>query len=299
MGNIYKETGEWEKALEYYRKVRELKKSIGDVMGDSGLLNVISCTNFLFGNYHQAIKDYEESLKIAKITDDAILLSCILSTGGKCYLDICDFKKALQCEQKRLHLTQNMMDLKTKGSILAHISNIDLAQGNLSEAEAYLEESLKFRDGLKDKGGIGECFFIFGKLFLEKGKKIKSRVELEKALKYTKDAIQFFEKAYNVFELPQAKLLLARIYLYLGEYEEAKEWMLKSRQRFTELTLFFRIKETEMIEGQIIFAESQNKCDIRERSLELVNSAKQLFNEIGASLLEREAEEIINSMICT
>ena len=136
-------------------------------------------------------------------------------------------------------------------------------------------------------------------MFLEKGKKTESRLELQKAFKYTKDAIQFFEKVNNVFELPQAKLLLARIYLYIGEYEEAKEWMLKSRQLFTELNLFFRIKETEMIEGQIIFAASQNKAAIRERSLELVNSAKLLFNEICTSLLEREAEEIINSMMRT
>ena len=135
LGDIYKETGEWEKALEHYRKVRELKKSIGDVMGDSGLLLVISDTNFLLGNYHQAIKDYEESLKIAKITYDAILLSGILSTGGKCYLEICDFKNAFQCEQKRLQIAQNIMDDKTKGSVLAHKSNIALVQGNLSEAE--------------------------------------------------------------------------------------------------------------------------------------------------------------------
>jgi flagellin-specific chaperone FliS len=103
--------------------------------------------------------------------------------------------------------------------------------------------------------------------------------------------MEYIDKAIDIFDMLKAfrsagaNLTKAKIYLKMGDYQKARELMLAARDKFTELGIPHGIAETEMLEGELIYAETGN---IRQAN-SLVSKASEVFRNLRFKLLENES----------
>jgi tetratricopeptide (TPR) repeat protein len=119
-----------------------------------------------------------------------------------------------------------------------------------------------------EKHGEAITYHNLSRLYLSKG-------ELDKAMKYIDKAIAIFYML-KAFRFAGAKLTKAKIYLKKRDYQKARVSLLIAREKFTELRIPHGIAETEMLEGELIYAENG---DIRQAN-SLVSKASEVFRKM-------------------
>ncbi|MGR3179007.1 MAG: hypothetical protein ACUZ8E_13220, partial [Candidatus Anammoxibacter sp.] len=135
-----------------------------------------------------------------------------------------------------------------------------------------------------EKHGEAITYHSLSKLHFAKG-------ELKKAMEYINKTIEIFDQL-RAFRVAGAKLTKARIYLQNKDYQNASEFICVARVKFTELGIPHGVAEAEMIEGELIYAETGESI----RAHSLIAKASEVFRNLGFKLLENEAEIIIKTI---
>ena len=110
-------------------------------------------------------------------------------------------------------------------------------------------------------------------------------------MEYIDKAIEIFNRL-KAFRVVGAKLTKARIYLKNKDYQNASEFIRIAREKFTEFRIPHGVAETEMLEGELIYAETGNS----KKANLLISQASHVFRDLGFKLLENEAAGIITTI---
>ena len=65
-GNYYFVLGDFEKAIDYYKRYLKSSKEVGDRAGEGGAYCNLGNAYFSLGDFQKAIKYYEQDLEISK-----------------------------------------------------------------------------------------------------------------------------------------------------------------------------------------------------------------------------------------
>jgi tetratricopeptide (TPR) repeat protein len=142
-GCIYRQRGDWHRAIREFEHVYERKQAERNIPGMAGLLNIIAETQLQAGALEDAERSFEQSWAITRQIDSPNLRAMVLSAGISIALALEDDAKA----ETRLQLFEEVIQ---DGSVRWTWHKRQMTRGTLSmRAGAFDEATEFFTIGLK------------------------------------------------------------------------------------------------------------------------------------------------------
>jgi adenylate cyclase len=260
MGNLYGDTGQWDKAIEYLqnsllitKKLNNLKrkariiKGIGLAClfkGDTSTgysylkesinickeikaldvyamaLNNIGIYYDMLGKWEKAIEAYKESLSIAKKNNNIIIISNIMNNIGFAYSSLGESKQAIYYLKESVKIADKIGDIYNKGINYIHLGEEYLKKDEFEEVKYYIFQAEKIFEELEDKLGLADIYILKAKLF--------------KKLKIWKDSEMFFKKAIKTYSKFGDKINEGESYYEWGDISILKKDADLARKRLTK-----------------------------------------------------------------
>lgn len=230
IGGIYIKVGQYDKALEIYQEALVLYWQIGDLRGEASLYNQLGLIYQWQGDYNKALEVYQQSLQIYRSTGDQEREGQTLNNLGTLYYHQSQYERAIEVYERALTLFEEIKNEPGQGSIFNNIGLVYLQLGEAIKALDFYEKSLRIRQKIGDSKGVGVTLHNMGLAYGKRGD--------------DRQALEFYERALRIRtqigdRSGEGKTLnnLGLLYNRLGRSQEA----LESLQR--ALTIFQRLND--------------------------------------------------------
>ena len=141
-GIIYKNQGDYAKAIDYYTQSLKIREEIGDKKGIASSLNNIGNIYDDQGDYSNANDYYTQSLKIYEELGDKKGTANSLNNIGIIYKKQRDYAKAIDYYTQSLKIEEEIGDKQGIAASLGNIGIIYKDQGDYAKAFKYSNQSL-------------------------------------------------------------------------------------------------------------------------------------------------------------
>lgn len=165
IGDIYKEIGKDNKALEYFQKALKIAESNKDQKYIAICSNKIGLIHKHLNQYKKALDFIFRAVETREKVGDKKRMAAYLNNIALVYKSMNDYDKALEYSQESLELKE---ELGNKKGISATLNNIGLLyrqQGNKQKALDFIFQSLKLKKELGNQKGIAISLNNIGLLY--------------------------------------------------------------------------------------------------------------------------------------
>ncbi len=221
LGNIFRQFGEADRALFFYKKKLKKDKENLDREGEGLTLISIATIYFAKAEYDKATKLFKRSLKICQAIGNAEGEAIALHHLGTTAYAKSNYKIGLQYLEQSLEIQHNINDQQTKGTTLNNISLIYSAQGDYATALNYLEQSLEIVQAINDKVGEGTALNNLAA-------NAYSQRNLDAALKYLEQSLKIQQAIGDRTGETRTINNIGQIYSMQGNYNIALEYFERS-----------------------------------------------------------------------
>ena len=160
IGKQYYRLGNFKKALPYLEESLTLARELGELRGETLVLNNLSLIYKAFGDYQKALEYSQRDLAISQMIGDKTGKGATLGSIGSIYYAQGEYEKALSYFEKSLEFVDG------KSETLGNMSNIYLAQGDYEKAIFYLQIALEH---VEDKATEASITNNIGVIYRERG----------------------------------------------------------------------------------------------------------------------------------
>lgn len=162
---------------------------------------------------------------------------------------------------------------------------IQIFQGNFLAAESILTKHMDYWSQVGKVSGKGNYFRTIALLrFFQK--------RFDESLQLCLAAHEILTHL-GLFQQGQSALLLARIYIALGNLPQSRFYLNFAQERFVQYGQLHRLAESKVVEGQLIIAETGDT----ERAVELILDGRNSLQNAGWLRLARWADETAKKFI--
>jgi tetratricopeptide (TPR) repeat protein len=208
---LYKDKGEWDKAVECLEHSLEILERAGDEPGTATILNNLG---FLYKDreeWEKADGYFRRSLEILENMGDEGGMAIAFNNLGLLYKDKKEWEKADGYFRRGLESVEKIGDERGTATILNNLGFLYKDREEWREAGRYFRRALKILKKTGDERGIAATFNNLGFLYTDKK-------EWEKADKYFQHNLEILKKLGD-------ERRMADTFSYLGFlYGEKKEW---------------------------------------------------------------------------
>lgn len=261
IGNGYKHTGDYPKALHYLYQGLQIFETRKDTGG-------IARANACLGEVHMQKGDFasaKENLKIAlKLLDRDKSQPGWLSaahTLANVYGMSGDYKKALAIDEVGIGISDSIKSLRAKSTFLDNKANCYMFSGKLDSAEYYFRECLKIDFASGSKKQIADSYSNLGAL-------AAFQKDFAKAETLTKKSIGILKSVNNKFSLSKSYQVLAEIYTQKGDYKKAHEADSVVFEEYKKMVN--EKKEASLAEFRILHETDRKEKELAEKRVELI-----------------------------
>ena len=201
---------QWDQAIEHFRKAQTKADGAQFVP----IYNQTGVCHYVQGRPDDAIRDFEESVRLAKRYGDKLGEAAALGNIGVIRHDYGELGNALKKLREALAMTRKYGDQHAAAPYLANIGNIYRDKGKLGKALKFCEDALAISRGIGDKSGMASCLGNIGNIHRDKG-------ELDKALQHYEKALAVSREAKDRWGMASCLGNIGSIYRYMGELDKA------------------------------------------------------------------------------
>ena len=243
------------------------------------------------GRYEEAVKMYQESLKIKEEQGNK---SGIALTGwglGMIYAERGKYDKAIENYEKSLEIFEDLDEKKNIAGILHQLGVIHHTQGRYEEAEKLYQESLKINEELGDKSGIASTLHQLGMIHQDQDRYEEAEKMYQESLKLNEE---LGDKSGIAISLHQ----LGIIHQGQGRYEEAEKMYQESLKINEELGDKSGIASTLGQMGRIFHAQENYKEALRcyLHAFVIFNELNSPYKDLAKRYISNLKEEIGDSL---
>ncbi|WP_457666932.1 CHAT domain-containing protein [Thiolapillus sp.] len=219
LGGLYRQTGEYHKAIEHYSRSLALRKHQHDLDGQSKVLGNLCLVYQNLRDFEQAKSYCLRSLALARKTQDLGRqannfnnLAAIAEVKG-------NFKQALSLYQKSLALKRKTGDRAGEARSLNNIGRLYQQRGYNSKALKYYRLSLHIKKALGDLSGQSASLQNLGILYLQLGQYDQALQHFEQALMLQQQIGQpeILWRSYNGMSRTYEKLDKPALAIFFGK----------------------------------------------------------------------------------
>jgi CHAT domain-containing protein/tetratricopeptide (TPR) repeat protein len=216
IADVYAESGENRKALEYYDLVLPLVKAVGDRKAEAIMLNNIALVYNDLGEKQRALDYYNQALQPTRDVGDRRGEAITLNNMGLVYESLGEKQQALDYFNTALPLRRALGDRRGEAITLNNIGLVYESLGEGQQALDYYNRALPFFKTLGDRRGEAITLTNIGKVYA-------SSNEQQRALEYLNQALLLHKAVGN--RVGEASTLnnIARIYITRKEQQKALE----------------------------------------------------------------------------
>ncbi len=242
IGLIYRKSGQFKKAIDYFQQSLTICKEIGDFQGIARSLNYIGSVYDILGEYNKAIEYYQQSVAVFKKIGDHKGIKRSLNNINNIALNISyqgndkyvkdEYQQAIYLFQEALTIYEVTKDREGVANSLINIGNVYHSLGKYSKALDYFQQSFVIFEE------IGH-YDIFGSL-IGIGMTYYSLGEYSKALDYFQQSLSISKEIDNSFKISTSLINIGTVYETLGEYDKALYYYQKSLSLIKQYSLLLR-----------------------------------------------------------
>jgi tetratricopeptide (TPR) repeat protein len=235
------------------------------------------------GNLELARKHFKKSLDLANKAGNKHQLAKAYYGLGRIQHKKCKFEKALESKNKALDITLKTGDEHTAAKILTSIGGTLDELGRRDEEIKAHERAIELA---RKNGAIGVLAYALSNA----GAAYIDKTDLIMSSRYFSEASEIFEKLKDKYMIGSIKLNMAMIICLKGDVVTAKKWFNESLNIFEHL----RDKHKQMV-ACFKFGQTLKKCEHYEESQKLLKKALSFSHKIEHSVSQdilKEIEEI-------
>jgi CHAT domain-containing protein len=168
LGYVSRETGDWQKSLEYYQRARSFFGDVRDLRGEIEAITGIGKAMTAMKNYHALLPLYRAELRLARQTGDPIEVAASLADIAGAVEAEKRYAKAETFYRSALEAYRGADDISGEGHILALLGRLQAKQGLYSQAITSLEQANALKEKTSEVEDIAriqyELAFVYGRL---------------------------------------------------------------------------------------------------------------------------------------
>ncbi|NND09860.1 MAG: tetratricopeptide repeat protein [Flavobacteriaceae bacterium] len=221
IGTAHYSKGNYSEALKYWEESLKIKEEIGDKSGVSKSLNNIGIINAVQGNYLTAIEMYQKSIKIKEEIGAIELIPATLNAIGGIYRNQADYTSALNYFQRSLKISE---DYNNEIEVITALNSIGLIYsdiGDQASAMTYYQRGLKIAEEIEYSWWIPTIIGNIGLVNERQGNYEDALNNYNKSLEISED-----KSDYRGINLMLTNI--GGIYKLQGKYNKALEYFQKS-----------------------------------------------------------------------
>lgn len=230
MGNIYRKSGNYTRALDLYLNSVKICEATGNRGGLTSAYNNIGLVYDDMGSFDLALDFYSKSLKIAYEKNDSDAVARAFSNMAIVYNEKGDPEKSLEYDLKSLELNRAMRDTASEAISLVNIGVYYYDKGDLKTALDYYNKAFQIKTRLNDKKGLANLLGNLSLIYSRMGDTGKAEQALEEALRLAveirvpKLQIELYLHLSELFE----KTDFRKSFFYFRKYSELKDSLFNS-----------------------------------------------------------------------
>ena len=280
-GNVHRKLGDFQKAVEAYRKALQISQAANDRNGIARSLNGLGIAYNLLGDYDKSLESFLSSLKTHEQYGDKEGIADALNNVGIHYLNLGNIDQALDYYKRALEIRREIGDIDEIASSLNNIG--DAYSDHLGESDRalpYFLEALK----LQQEHGNNELIFALqmniGILYSDLNNQTK--------------AMEYYQKGLDIADNIGDNWGKAKAFNYMGTAYLKSENYTKAEQFFNQSLELARKTEAKGLVKEVYqnFSELAMAMGDHKRSLEYYK----LFTEVKDSIFNETTSEQITEI---
>jgi len=252
LGIIFKNKGEWDKALKHYersRKIysRKIWKKNGDRAGQAATLNNIGEIHFLKNELDKAVKCYEKSRAIYSKIGDSARVAVILNNLALIYIGKQMWDKGLEYLERSREIFEQNDDQVERGATFNSFGSLYYNKGEWDMALDYFKRAQEIFEKINDQAELAQSLHNLARVHHSKSKLV--------------DAVKYYDRSRTIrakigerARLAETLWKMGEAYENQGEYSKAEQTLEQAITIFQELSspylkqaneLLIRIKKSQ------------------------------------------------------
>lgn len=215
LGFIYYNQGKNDSSLFFYNKALESLKIQPDKKKEADIMNNIANIFRVTAKYDTAMTIYTNLLKYYESINDIAKQGKLLSNIGSLYYTAGNQEKAIEYTLKSLAIQRKTSDKRGTAVSLVNLSVFALNKGDYGEAIKYGDEALILLKDI-DRNYYAAALIRVGYCYYQTGNK-------DKALEYTRTAINIYKENNNVRGMMEAYRQQGDYLIESGRYADARK----------------------------------------------------------------------------
>lgn len=278
LGNVARERGDYEVALEYYEEQRSLCREEGLRRKAADSLNAIGRIARKRGDYAAAREYFEESLEICREIGDRHSTALRLNNLGTTAYGHGDYGAAREDYEECLDILRDLGDHHRAGKVLVNLGEIARIQGDYDTAREYTRESLERLREVGDRHSAAKALTNLGVVAREAG-------DLETAGEHIREGLSILRELGDRHGVATSLSSLGEVLEQRGEYADARE-------RYAEALGILREVNVPHVEAGTLrgLGRTAGELGDHDDAREHLAAASDLAGEVGNPVLAAVCE---------
>jgi tetratricopeptide (TPR) repeat protein len=269
--------GQKQEALKYYEQSLRINKEVGDRGVEGTMLSNLGAVYDDLGQKQEALTYYEQALQITREVGDRGVEGTTLSNLGLVYSALGQKQEALTYYEQALQIVREVGDRGVEGATLNNLGGVYDDLGQKQEALTYYEQALPIRREVGDRGGEGTTLNNLGRVYDDLGQK-------QEALTYYEQALKLHKEVQNPFMEGITLHNMGMIYFNEGSDEIALACILLAK------ALFERVQSTSDVNDEVQWIADLQQYLGEEQFATLLAQVEPRAEQIVEEALQRGVE---------
>ncbi|MFN8277285.1 MAG: adenylate/guanylate cyclase domain-containing protein [Chitinophagales bacterium] len=281
LGNVYYRTGQYDKALYYYRQAPVNQAGSPPSVASASLQNNIGLILATSGQYEEALRHFQLAAAMQQQLGEYLGWADARLNIGNIYFHLGDWPQALAHFIETLKITRNSNNKKVEASALNNIGCVYLVQNDDVLAEENFQEALTIRREINDKRGISSTLNELGKLALKQQRYVE-------ALQYYTEALEIRIAINDQRGISITQNSIGEVYRGMGNYDAAIHHHQMALHIAREIGLKAKIAESLCDLGRCMLSTEN-----RTAAFPLLQEAIDIANSTGDKAIQRDANQLL------
>ena len=221
LGVVAYRHGDYDVALNWYRKALAIMEELGDLSGMSSSYHALGMVAQRRSDYDVALDWYRKSLAIEEQLDNRAGVATSYHQLGRVAQLRGDYDAALDWYRKALEIKEELGDRAGMASSYHQLGNMAYLRGDYDTALDWYRKSLPIVEQLGDRAGMANSYHQLGIVAQHRG-------DHDAALDWYRKSLAIDEELGNRAGVANSYHQLGRVALLRGNYDTALDWYRKA-----------------------------------------------------------------------
>jgi len=278
-GHIFKRRGNWGVAIENLEKGLALSRDQRHPLGMADAYRGLGYAYWRRGEYQKAKDQLDQAVDLAEESRDKAMMGVIQLETALVYGDIGEEEKAIDYYLRSIDLLDSAMDYEQLSRAYNNLGDIYLVRGDWPKALEFFDLCIETAGKIYHRLWIAWSLFNSAEVLARTGKP-------DEAIERCNESLEMLQKADDYVALTAVKRNLGLAYSLKGEWDEAEKWFRESEKTVEKVTSPLNVAHLYLEWGNMNILKGDKKM-----AKEYLDDAKQRFEKLGAKRYLQKTKE--------